>query len=69
MIQHQKLNSVQLEEFGFASESTVALGDEYLAGNVYYNKLVLNNVLAGRIPLFNYDENFKPEYNERYYPK
>lgn len=38
------------------------------AGDKYYNKLVLNNVLAGRVPLFNYDENFKPDYTEVKYP-
>jgi len=38
------------------------------AGDKYFNKLVLNNVLAGRVPLFNYDENFKPDYNEVQYP-
>ena len=46
---------------------TVAGGEFGLsdtAGKVKYNKLVLNNVLAGRVPLFNYDENFKPEFNE-----
>ena len=36
-------------------------------GNEIYNKLVLNNVLAGRVPLFNYNENFKPEFNEKAY--
>ena len=38
------------------------------AGDKYYNQLVLNNVLAGRVALFNYDENFKPEYTEVQYP-
>jgi hypothetical protein len=37
-------------------------------GNSYYNKLVLNNVLAGRVELFNYDLNFKPDYSESQYP-
>ena len=36
-------------------------------GNEIYNKLVLNNVLAGRVPLFNYNENFKPEFTEKAY--
>ena len=39
-----------------------------LIGNKYYNKTVLNNVLAGRVELFNYDENFKPDYTENKYP-
>ena len=33
----------------------------------YYNRLILNNVLAGRISAFNYNEGFKPEYNEASY--
>ena len=36
-------------------------------GNKIYNSLVLNNVLAGRVPLFNYNENFKPEFTEKAY--
>ena len=35
--------------------------------NYYYNKLILNNILAGRISAFNYNEGFKPEYNEAKY--
>ena len=37
-------------------------------GKLYYNKLALNNILAGKVPLFNYDTNFKPEFNEVKYP-
>ena len=29
------------------------------------NKLIIRNVLAGRVPLFNYYEDFKPELNEK----
>lgn len=53
-------------EYG-TSDDTVK-NDETSAGNAYYNRLVLNNVLAGRIPLFNYSEDFKPEYTEKQYP-
>ena len=53
-------------EYG-TSDDTVR-NDETSAGNAYYNRLVLNNVLAGRIPLFNYSEDFKPEYTEKQYP-
>lgn len=35
-----------------------------IAGNKKYNELVLANVLAGKIPLFNYNTNFKSDYNE-----
>jgi hypothetical protein len=37
-------------------------------GNMYYNQLALNNVIAGRIPLFKYDESFKPDFTEQGYP-
>jgi hypothetical protein len=37
-------------------------------GNSLYNKLALNNVLAGRVELFNYDLDFKPDYTETAYP-
>ena len=33
-------------------------------GRQAYNKLVLKNILAGRVPLFNYDENFEPSFAE-----
>lgn len=35
-----------------------------IMGNKKYNELVLANVLAGKIPLFNYNTNFKSDYNE-----
>lgn len=35
--------------------------------NALYDKMVLNNVLAGRVALFNYDTEFKPEYDESSY--
>ena len=63
-----KFCAVDGGEFSFSSKSDVETGGLKQVGNYYYNKLVLNNVLAGRIPLFNYDENFKPEYNEKKYP-
>ena len=36
-------------------------------GKKYYNNLVLNNVLAGRVPLFNYNEGFITNYTEKAY--
>lgn len=54
-------------EYG-TSENTIENKDNASAGDIYYNRLVLNNVLAGRIPLFNYSEDFKPEYTEKEYP-
>lgn len=41
---------------------------ENVIGKQIHNKLVLNNVLAGRVPLFKYDENFKPSFTEINYP-
>ena len=52
----------------YGTSNSVSLTPADYMGNSYYNQLVLNNVLAGRISLFNYDENFKPEYNETVYP-
>lgn len=37
------------------------------ASNEYYNKCVLNNVLAGRIPMFNYNTDFSTSYSEKEY--
>lgn len=37
------------------------------AGKQYYNSLVLNNVLAGRVPLFNYNTNFTTNFKEKDY--
>lgn len=54
-------------EYG-TSDNTVGNKSETDAGDIYYNRLALNNVLAGRIPLFNYSEDFKPEYTEKQYP-
>ena len=55
-------------EYEFSTAEDVGAANENRVGNSYYNKLVLNNVLAGRIPLFNYDDTFKTSYNESDYP-
>ena len=55
-------------EYEFSTAEDVGSANKNRVGNSYYNKLVLNNVLAGRIPLFNYDDTFKTSYNERDYP-
>lgn len=62
------------EEYEAPTSNLEAMSDpsrqnQILAGKKYYNKTVLNNVLAGRVPLFNYDENFKPDYTEIAYPE
>lgn len=76
-----RIKNVSLEEPTIITKYCAVNGNEYLtsqnyaensdfgkAGDRYYNKLTLNNVLAGRIPLFKYDENFKAEYTEVAYP-
>ena len=64
-----KFCTVSGGEYAAATSETVGtITAEQKVGNTYYNKLVLNNVLAGRIPLFNYDGNFKPDYTETAYP-
>ena len=44
-----------------------AISDSDLAWNTYHNQLALNNVLAGRVPLFNYDTNFATSFKEKNY--
>lgn len=36
-------------------------------GNIYYNRMALNNILAGRISMFNYNTDFTTEFNEKEY--
>jgi hypothetical protein len=38
------------------------------AGDIYYNKLALNNIIAGKFPLFDYNESFIVDYTESPYP-
>ena len=42
--------------------------DKIIRAKSIHNKLVLNNVLAGKISLFNYDEDFVPNFKELAYP-
>jgi hypothetical protein len=70
-----KFCTVSGAEFPLEAPEETTIGtdksnDQLLAdmGKAYYNKLMLNNVIAGRIPLFNYDNNFKSEYSESKYP-
>jgi hypothetical protein len=44
-----------------------SISDSDGAGKTYHNQLVLNNVLAGRVPLFNYDTNFATSFKEKNY--
>ena len=52
----------------FCSVDRNEYGLDETAGKLYFNKIALKNILAGRVPLFKYDESFKPEYNEQQYP-
>jgi len=77
-----RIKNVSLEEPTLLTKFCTVGGSEYTtstkitsedpdflgqAGDQYFNQLVLNNVLAGRIPLFKYNEDFKPEYTESKY--
>lgn len=66
-----RIKNISLEDPELSTVfSTVRQGDKKLtdsASNTYYNSLVLNNVLAGRVPLFNYNTNFKTDYTEKAY--
>jgi hypothetical protein len=53
-----KFMSANNEEFGLEDDE----------GKVFYNSLVLNNVLAGRVPLFNYNTDFVANFSEKNYP-
>lgn len=52
------------EEFILNSPDTTKMEET----NTLYNKLVANNILAGRVALFNYDESFEPDFTESAYP-
>lgn len=49
------------------SASDDSRSDDSVKGNRLYNSLVLNNVLAGRVPLFNYNTNFVTDFSEKHY--
>ena len=51
------------EEYPISNQKVTSIM-ESVSGEIYFNKLVLNNVLAGRIQLFNYNSNFTSDYNE-----
>lgn len=59
--------AVDGSEYATSTDSTSSEQEEVTVNDGYYNKLALRNVLAGRIPIFDYNENFKPEYNESAY--
>ncbi|MBO7078483.1 MAG: hypothetical protein J6W64_01575 [Bacilli bacterium] len=47
----------------YSIESSIP--EKLLKAKVIYNKLALRNILAGKIALFNYNEDFKYEYSEK----
>ena len=52
------------KSLGLTDAEAKALFDTW-NGKVGYNKLVLNNVLAGRVPAFEYDTTFDTNYDEK----
>ena len=71
-----RIKSVSLDEptlttkFMLVDNREVAVTDtEDTLGKECYNTLVLNNVLAGRIPLFNYNTDFAVDFTEKAYSK
>lgn len=78
-----RIKSVSLEDPTVVTRYCTASGAEYQtstglaesditalhkAGDRYFNQLVLNNVLAGKLPLFNYNTSFEPSLTESEYP-
>lgn len=55
------LNTKHSLAFQSVSNSTYASGESY---DRFYRNALTKNILAGRIPLFNYDEDFEPALNE-----
>jgi hypothetical protein len=43
------------------------ISQEHKTGDYYFNRLALNNILAGRVPLFEYNTEFKAELSEAPY--
>ena len=66
-----RIKNISLDEpslstkFMTAGNKEVDISSE--GGKEYYNALVLNNVLAGRVPLFNYYTDFSTDYGEKAY--
>lgn len=63
-----RIKNISLDEPTPYVKFAMVSGDEYDLsmenGKLIYNKLALRNVLAGKIALFNYNENFKTELTE-----
>lgn len=63
-ILYTKLRTYNGTEHEVAASGTV---NSYTSADELYNKLVLRNVLAGRIALFDYDDSFEKNYAETAY--
>lgn len=65
-----RIKNVSLEEpeietkICLVNGTTEKLIDEE-GGKALYNHLAIRNILAGKVPLFNYEETFKPELSEK----
>lgn len=55
-------------EYEMIATDNGAISGSLDAGSQIYNKLVLRNVLAGRIAAFQYDTDFKSDFSETAYP-
>ena len=66
-----RIKNVSLDEPSlttkFMTANNVEVDASDLAGKKIYNSLVLNNVLAGRVPLFNYNTDFSTNFTEKAY--
>lgn len=64
-------NQKQLLSTGIPENEGIAYKQRYLfntkTAKTIYNKLALRNVLAGRIPLFNYSETYKTDFDQAPY--
>lgn len=66
-----RIKNISLDDPTITTAFLTADNKEYStednAGKIYYNSAVLGNVLAGRVPLFNYNTNFKTNFEEKAY--
>lgn len=68
-----RIKNVSLDEPTLTTKFAPVKGTELdlstREGQEVYNRLALNNVLAGRVPLFNYSDDFTTDFTEQKYPE
>ncbi len=64
---YTRFMTVNGQEYDIASETIGTSGSNLALAKKLYNKLALKNILAGRIELFNYDNDFRTELGEGSY--